>query len=329
MNGVDINRFQFEYDLTWMSFFQNHEGETYLRYGGREDAAPETHLSKHSLIHAMNTALKLHQSNTVKPSNRFEPAGDQSRSPEQMPIMKKMLANRKNKCIHCHDVKNARLRALDLAGKLKKEMVFTYPSPSNLGIRLAPVIQTKIQAIDGGSAALNAGLLPGDVLQSLNGQSVFSFADATRVLELAPKEGKLRVVAIRDGKNITCDIELANQWRTVGDPSWRESTHVVGPNSGFWGVQQNAKQKTKLGIADDKMAVKVTAIWGNWARQAGVKHGDIVTMVDGKTEDMHIKQLQTYLQMNKDWGDSVEIRVIRKTKPVELTMKLPAKPKID
>ena len=88
-------------------------------------------------------------------------------------------------------------------------------------------------------------------------------------------------------------------------------------------------QQTKLGIADDKMAVKVTAIWGNWARQAGVKHGDIVTVVDGKTEDMHIKQLQTYLQMNKDWGDSVEIRVIRKTKPVELTMKLPAKPKID
>ena len=36
MNGVNLNQFQFEYDLTWMAFLQDAEGRTYTRYGGRE-----------------------------------------------------------------------------------------------------------------------------------------------------------------------------------------------------------------------------------------------------------------------------------------------------
>ena len=44
MNGVNLNQFQFEYDLTWMAFFQNAEGRTYTRYGRREDHDAESHL---------------------------------------------------------------------------------------------------------------------------------------------------------------------------------------------------------------------------------------------------------------------------------------------
>ena len=49
MNGVNLNQFQFEYDLTWMAFFQNAEGRTYARYGGRDDSGPESHLTKASM----------------------------------------------------------------------------------------------------------------------------------------------------------------------------------------------------------------------------------------------------------------------------------------
>lgn len=329
MNGIDINHFQFEFDLTWMSFFQNHKGETYLRFGGREDSGPETHLTKAGLVYAMDTALDLHKSKTNDRFGRNKSGEESKLIPEELPSIQKMLAKRKNKCIHCHDVKNAQLRELRSAGKLKKEMVFTYPSPSNLGIRLDPVIQNRIKSVDEGSAADNAGFKSGDILQSLDDYRVFSYADATRALQTAPKQGKLRVVAVREDKVIETEIDLANQWRTVGDPSWRESTHVVGPNSGFWGVQQNAPQKRNLGLGNDKLAVKVTSIWGQWARQAGIKHGDIVTEIDGKSHDMHIKQLQTYLQMKKNWGDTVGITVLRKQKRVELTMKLPAEPNDD
>ncbi len=326
MNGININRFQFEYDLTWMSFFQNHRGETYLRFGGREDAGPETHLTKDSLIQAMNTALELHRSKMVKPTNRYEPSGEPSLTPEQLPITQKMLANRKNKCIHCHDIKTAQLRELRSKGQLKKEMVFSYPSPSNLGIRLDPVNQSTIQSIEEGSVAFDAGLRAGDVLQSLDRQPVFSFADATRVLELTPETGKLNVVAHRVGQDFHCQIDLSDQWRAAGDPSWRDSTHLVGPNSGFWGVRQDADQKSRLKLGAGKLAIKVTAIWGKWAKQAGIQQGDIVIMIDGVSDDMHIRQLQSYLQMKKNWGETIGIMVLRQQQPVELTMKLPDEP---
>jgi len=37
--------------------------------------------------------------------------------------------------------------------------------------------------------------------------------------------------------------------------------------------------------------------------------------------------MQTYLQMNKDWGDRVPIVVLRGGKPVKLALRLREKPK--
>lgn len=326
MNGININRYQFEYDLTWMSFFQNHRGQTYLRFGGREDSGPESHLSKQALIEAMKTALRLHRSEVELSFDRFNPSGDAVERPEQLPGMQKMLAKRQVKCIHCHDVKTAQLRELGVQGKLTKESVFTYPSPANLGIQLDPVRQTHIRSIGERSAAATAGLKSGDSIETLDGHPVYSFADVTRVLQLAPERGVLPIVVRRAGESVVANVGLGDKWRTLGDPSWRESTHVVGPNSGFWGVKQTAAKKKTLGVGESKLAVKVTAIWGQWARDAGIKHGDIVIEIDGRKNDMHIKQLQTYLQMKKNWGDTVALTVLRGKRQVTLTMNLPAKP---
>jgi C-terminal processing protease CtpA/Prc len=76
-------------------------------------------------------------------------------------------------------------------------------------------------------------------------------------------------------------------------------------------------------IDEDKLALRANAIWGDWAKKAGIKHGDVVTSIDGKSNKMSIKQLQTYLQMNKEWGEVVKLVVIRKRKPKRLTMTLP------
>jgi len=323
MNGVNIDHFQFEYDLTWMSFFQNEKGQTYLRYGGREDVGPESHLNKDSLLLAMKQTLVLHKQAEPRVFNRFEPSPDSKRTPEDIPSTQKLLANRQNKCIHCHDVKGALLRDLQANNKLEKSMVFSYPSPSNLGISLDAVHQNKIKNIIPASSAKSAGLKSGDVLKSLAEQPVFTFADVTRVLELAPNKGTLEGVASRGDEAITFKLDLANGWKAIGDPSWRESTHIVGPNSGFWGVALSSAQQKSLNIDGDRLAIRATAIWGQWAKKAGVKHGDIVTSIDGQSEKMSIKQLQTYLQMNKEWGETVKLTVLRKRRPVELTMILP------
>ena len=53
MNGVNINLFQFDYDLTWMAFFMDAHDGIYARYGGREDHDAESHLTKPSLLRVM------------------------------------------------------------------------------------------------------------------------------------------------------------------------------------------------------------------------------------------------------------------------------------
>ena len=124
MNGINLELFQFEFDLTWMSFFMDAENRIYTRYGGRDDSSPESHLNRNSLLATMRSALALHKVQDVLKS-RLEPTGRTVRTPEQIPTMRAMLAKRKNKCIHCHDVKVASLKHLRNQNKLQRHMVCT------------------------------------------------------------------------------------------------------------------------------------------------------------------------------------------------------------
>src|SRR5262245_51113054 len=98
MNGVNIQQFQFDYDLTWMAFFMDAEDRTYTRYGGRDDKDAESHLNRESLIGVMQQVLKLHKAGAVQ-TGRYEPAAAAFHTPEDIPTMKAMIAPRKDsKC---------------------------------------------------------------------------------------------------------------------------------------------------------------------------------------------------------------------------------------
>jgi len=326
MNEVDINQFQFEYDLTWMSFFQNSDGKTYARYGGRDDVSADSFLTKKSLLSTMERVLKLHESQDVQTSEKHEPVAKQRKLPGEISAMKKMMSRRRETCIHCHDVKIAQMRVLHDKGQLEKSMVFTYPSPEQIGIQLDPDRQTLIAKIQQDSAAARAGIEKGDEVVATGEYRISTFADFTRALEIAPAEGAIPLSVSRDGKKRTVEIKLNPGWKKSMDPAWRASTDVVGPNGGFWGVKSTKAERKRLRIADDNMAIRVTSIWGNWTRAAGIKSGDVVVSVDGKSDAKTIRHIHAHLQMNHDWGDQVELVVLRKGKKLKLTMKLPNSP---
>lgn len=327
MNGVNLNQFQFEFDLTWMAFFQNAEGRTYTRYGGRDDSGPESHLTKASLVRVMRQVLQLHEKNDVQPVSTFEPVAKAVTTPSDIPPMRRMFARREQKCVHCHDVKFATLTQRYHEGKLQKEMVFTYPPPSNLGIHLDPDEQNLIARVDPDSAASTAGLRKGDVLQSAVGQRILTFADFTRVLELAPRSGTLPLIAKRGEREEGLKINLPEGWRGRGDQSWRESMGAIGPNAGFGIDKVTAAKRRELGLGEDALAVRVNFIWGQHARQAGIKVGDYVIAIDGKSSDMNGRQMHTSLGLNHDWGDKIEIVVRRGGEDVKLSMQFPDKPR--
>lgn len=326
MNGTNLNQFQFEYDLTWMSFFQNADGRTYVRYGGREDHDAESHLNKQSLLRVMQQALHLHREGKVQPESRYEPVATSVRTPLDIPPMKDMLAPRKESCIHCHDVKVAELRHARDLGTLRKEMVFTYPSPRNLGIEIDPEVQYQVRRVEADSPAEVAGIQVGDLIRALDGQRVLTLADMSRVLELTPNTGKLQIGLERNKRDVPVELNLPSGWRKSEDPSWRQSTGVVGPNAGFWGVPADDAQRRQLGLGKDDLALRATYIHRPWSKAAGLKLNDYVISIDGKRNDMNSRQLHAHCQLNRNWGDTIELVVRRDGKDIKLSMTFPKNP---
>ena len=326
MNGVNLNAIQYDFDLTWMAFFQNSAGQTYARYGGREDDGPETHLTKASLTNTMQRVLKLHSEDGVKPWSKYEPKPVGTFTPEEIPPMQKMMSKRKEKCIHCHDIKHAQLADLHDRNQLTKYMVYGYPSPRQLGIELDTDDQTKVGNVAAGSSAAVAGIKKGDVVSTVDSQRVLTYADFTRVLELAPENGAVNLQVQRAGSSKDFMLPLTSGWRKSPDPSWRPSTGVVGPNTGFWGRLLTEKELEQQRLDGEKLALRVVVVWGAWAKKAGVRVGDVVVEMDGIKTKQTIKQLQTHLQMNHEFGDRVDLTVLHKGQKKQMTIKLPDKP---
>ena len=325
MNGVNLEQFQFEYDLTWMAFFQNAKGRNYARYGGREDSNAESHLSKKSLLCVMEQVLDLHQSGSVQADSKYEPLATGVTTPAAIPTLKTMMKKRKDStCIHCHDIKNSRFRHLQATDQLKKSMVFTYPAPSLIGLHLDPDQQNLVANVDQESPAAIAGIRKGDMIDSSDGQRILTFADFTRVLELSPSEGSLSLILKRGETKKLVTVELPVKWKESSDPSWRPSMGMIGPGGGFWGKTANIKQRRNLGLGADDLAIRVTFIWAQHAKDSGIKMNDLVVSVEGQTSNMTMRQFHSWLQLNRKWGDEISLEVLRKGKRVDIKMTLPA-----
>lgn len=78
-----------------------------------------------------------------------------------------------------------------------------------------------------------------------------------------------------------------------------------------------------MGIATDAMGLKVVVVWGAWARQAGIRNGDVVVGIDGQSDNKTIRGLQSHLQMNRNYGDTVTVEIVRGGQRKQLRMTLP------
>ena len=243
---------------------------------------------------------------------------------EDIPTMKALMTPRKeNKCIHCHDVKVAEMRHLQQQGRFTRDLLFTYPATSAVGIQLDPDIQNKVRAVTPKSPADQAGVREGDVVRSVDGQRIVTFSDFTRVLELTPSESTLPLELQRGEATIRATLKLSGTWRRTQDPSWRESLHVAGPGAGFWGQKLAEDDRKQLGLPADRMAVRVTFIWADYTRKSGITTNDIVVKFDGLQHDMTIPQLHAHLNLNRNYGDAIPLTVRRGGKDRELVLSLP------
>src|SRR5262245_22450193 len=109
MRGVDLNVFDFDYDVTWTALFLTAEGEALGRYGSVSAESGKPAHSLAGLRYALEQALVRHRS---EPAAKAAPAA-KPQFAEDYPAAARLQAKA---CIHCHNVYEFRRQALQTAG---------------------------------------------------------------------------------------------------------------------------------------------------------------------------------------------------------------------
>jgi hypothetical protein len=319
IDDVDLGSFQFDYDQTWCAFFLNADGAIYGRYGTRAAGGESstTHISVASFRKTMERALELHKG---YPSNKDQLAGKRGPKPEYR-VPKDVPRVDRRHCIECHQVRGDVLRHKWQEQRLTAADVWPYPLPENIGLTMDVDDGLRVKTVASESPAERAGILAGDELVSLDGQRLLSQADVQWVLHRAPVETKVVAALKRGGKELRTTIALSGPWKE-SDLSWRASTRP-GLRYGLHTAPLSAAERKQADLAADRLALVVKHMEAERTagpRKAGLRVGDVIIAVDGKTGAMTESQFLTYVRLSHPPGEQVKLTVLRGKERLDLTI---------
>lgn len=298
--GMDLRRFEFDYDVTWYAFFLNAEETIYGRYGGRDASDSEGRLSLAGLRYALERALEKHQ----QPPPPVRLSGPPLRA-EDYPA-----ARRHRGCIHCHNVNEFRRAAEQAAGTWDRDSIWAYPLPENVGIVLHKDQGDWVQAVQPRSPAAEAGLQAGDRLVQLNGYSIASFADASYALHKAPKQGSIPVIWKRGERQFSATLKLPPGWRKT-NITWRPSLLDILPSLPVVGDDLTPEEKKALGLPAQQAALRQQERVHESLERIGLRGGDILIGIDGQTFQGPGELLLAYVRRNYLVGDTITLNILR------------------
>jgi len=326
-NRLDLDLFQYDYDMSWAAMFLNADGTIYGRYGSRNASGPLSDglLSVTAFRKAAERALALHADFPANKPQLAAKTGPKAeyKTPTEIPGLtdRPVEATERKQCIHCHMVKEYSLRAKWEAGTLTLEDLYVFPQPTNVGLTMDVDDGLLVKAVASHSPAADAGLTAGDELMSLGGQPLISLADIQWALNVAPSPGKLAVTVRRGGHRIDTSIPLRGEWKK-SDIAWRASS--------WYGLRQGLKvealaesEKASRGLAADSLALMVKNLFGKSATAlptAGVKQGDVIIAVDGRTQAMTDSDFLVWLRLAHGPKDTVRFTVLRGNEKHELNV---------
>lgn len=334
-NGLDLSLFQFDYDQSFHAMFLNADKTIYGRYGTRSARPEHADMTIQGLRQAMLAALELHKD---YPNNKPVLAGKQSQKaeysvPEEMPDLKGKYGAKLDyagavvkSCIHCHQIRDSeRTRYRNEKMPMPAQVLYPYPLPDELGLRMDPHESAEVAAVAEKSIAAESGIKPGDKLVSLAGQPLISTADLQWVLHHAPASGELTAEILRDGKSSKTVINLPAGWRERTDISWRATTWQLRGIATGGLVLEDLPDDTRKerGLASDKLALRVKYVgqYGHHAagKNAGFQKDDIITSIDGKSNRMSESQFLA-LALKHPAGAKLAAKVLREAKTVDLKL---------
>jgi hypothetical protein len=325
-NTMDLTHFQFDFDLSFAVFFLDDELTIYGRFGTRSDRPEEQDLSLQGLRRAMAEALRM-QNNAaaVKPSlagkqvkrSRFLTPRDYPELSGRYQAELDYAGSVARSCIHCHQIRDAERRLIRSSGeRFSDEVLYPYPDPEVVGLKMNPKAMAQIERVAAGSSADRDGFRPGDEIVALDGQPLLSIADIQWVLHNAPSTAKLPARVRREGTWIDLTMTFQDGWRR-GNISWRPTSWQLR-QMGLGGMKLDElkdEDRRQAKLLPDRMALVIAHVGEHGehavAKRAGLQRGDIIVSFDGIDRRMTESQLLDYTLRQKHRGDRVAVTVLR------------------
>ncbi len=336
-NTIDLTTFQHDFDQSFAVYLMNPDRTIYGRFGTRSGRPESEDISLHGLRKAMEAALVMHRGYAAIKSSL---AGKQVRQtrfrkPTDYPSLSGRFGEKidyegaaAKSCMHCHQIGEAqRLVYRSERQPIPDEVLFPYPDPSVLGLRMDPTARATVMKVEPGSVAERAGIRDGDEIARLASQVLISIADLQWVLHNTPSAAKLAADVIREGRPIPMTLDLPEGWRR-GDISWRATSWDLRRMGlgGLYLEDVSDAQRAEARLKDDALALRVrhAGEYGEHAaaKRAGVTKGDIVVEFDGLDRRMTESELLAYTLQKKRPGDQVTLVVLRDGERKTLTFAL-------
>jgi serine protease Do len=329
-NGLDLDLFQYDYDMSWSAMFLNAaDMSIYGRYGTRYSSGPgsDANLSAAAFRKTAERVLELHK---AYPSIKSSLSGKKGKPavwkrPELTPGLteRHTVPVTRQSCIHCHMVREFAVRAKWQQGKLTEKDLFVYPAPIRVGLTLDNDDGLIVKNVQEGSPAAEAGMKVGDMLTTAAGQPLVSTADLVWVLHTSPDETSLPLSLRRGAEPVEVKLALSGDWKR-SDIAWRGSSWFA-LRQGFKTVPLPPAEKEKLGLSADALALKVEGMFGKGAaplQKAGLVKGDVIVSIDGRTEVMNESEFLVLLRTKYGPNDAIKLSVLRNNQRKDLTVPL-------
>jgi len=301
IEGADLNKFKFDYDLTFMVFFLDSQGRVVSRYGGRDARDADNRQSLAGLAHVMREVARQCSS---EPGRVIPEPGGPAKLAEQL------RGGGGRGCMHCHQVQEAINRNLARDFEWDPESPWRYPLPENIGVRLHVDKGNLVEKVVPGSPAARAGIAPGDQIRQVGGVPVLSFGDMQQGLEEGPREGLLRVVYRRGANDTEAALTLPPKWKKT-DITWRTSLRGLVPAPPVAGRNLTDAEKAAIGLSAGALAFRQRDTLTQAAIDAGIKPGDIVTGAEGAPAGLDSYGFQEWVRRDFLVGDTVRISLVR------------------
>jgi serine protease Do len=170
-----------------------------------------------------------------------------------------------------------------------------YVSRGMLGVQVSSISDEMVKAfklnngdgaavvsVEPGSAAEKAGIEPGDIILSYNGQRLRQASDLPPLVGMTKPHTKVPLQILRDGKQQTIEVVVGAMPRDKQAVDNMHAASVPSSGSAALGlsvepVDSSTRQQLSL---KPGQGVMISGITGPVAAQAGLQQGDVILMVD-------------------------------------------------